>query len=194
MFVRCQGDYSHAIRLLDRALALSHEWNLHGLSPIVMAAAGYVYALAGRVADGLALLRQALTAMESMRFTLFHSFTLVNAGEVCVLAADRIDEALAFAERALTLARERGERGFEAWAVRLLGEIAARRHPPDVEKAEVDYREALTLAHELGMRPLVAHCHLGLGKLFRLAGKREQATEHLASGQSAGASQDTRSA
>ena len=30
------------------------------------------------------------------------------------------------------------------------------------------------------MRPLVAHCHLGLGKLYRRTGKREQAQEHLA--------------
>ncbi len=42
------------------------------------------------------------------------------------------------------------------------------------------YREALTLAGELGMRPLVAHCHLGLGKLYRRTGKPEQAHQQLA--------------
>jgi hypothetical protein len=42
------------------------------------------------------------------------------------------------------------------------------------------YRDALALAGELGMRPLAAHCHLGLGKLYRRTGKREQAQEHLA--------------
>jgi len=46
--------------------------------------------------------------------------------------------------------------------------------------AESSYREALTLAGELGMRPLVAHCHLGLGKLDRRTGKRDRAREHLA--------------
>jgi hypothetical protein len=29
------------------------------------------------------------------------------------------------------------------------------------------------------MRPRVAHCHLGLGKLYRRTDKREQAQEHL---------------
>jgi hypothetical protein len=29
------------------------------------------------------------------------------------------------------------------------------------------------------MRPLVAHCHLGLGKLYRQTGKRQEAQEHL---------------
>jgi hypothetical protein len=30
------------------------------------------------------------------------------------------------------------------------------------------------------VRPLVAHCHLGLGKLYRRTGDRQQAHEHLA--------------
>ena len=60
----------------------------------------------------------------------------------------------------------------------LLGEVTARRDPP--EKAEAHYRDALALAEELGMRPLVAHCHLGFSKLYRRTGKRQEAEEHLA--------------
>ena len=41
-------------------------------------------------------------------------------------------------------------------------------------------REAMARGAELGMRPLVAHCHLGLGKLYRRVGKRQEAQEHLA--------------
>jgi Tetratricopeptide repeat len=48
-----------------------------------------------------------------------------------------------------------------------------------VEDAEGYYREALTLADALRMRPVVAHCHLGLGKLYRRTGDRKQAQEHL---------------
>ena len=69
------------------------------------------------------------------------------------------------------------QRPYEAWALRLLGEVAARRDTP--EHADGHYRDALALAEEIGMRPLVAHCHLGLGKLSRHTGKREQAREHL---------------
>jgi len=58
--------------------------------------------------------------------------------------------------------------------------VAAQQDPPDVEAAGEHYRSAMALAHELGMRPLIAHCHLGLGKLSRRTGKREQAQEHLA--------------
>ena len=53
------------------------------------------------------------------------------------------------------------------------------RNPPDVDQAATHYCQALALAEELGMRPLVAHCHLGLGKLSRRTGNREQTREHL---------------
>ena len=69
--------------------------------------------------------------------------------------------------------------GDEAYALRAPGEIAAHRDPLDAETAEAHYREALALATELGMRPLVAHCHLGLGKLYRRTGDRAKAQEHL---------------
>jgi tetratricopeptide (TPR) repeat protein len=95
------------------------------------------------------------------------------------LLAGQVEDARACADRALTLTRKRGERGHEAWALRLLGEIAAHADPPDVKTAEEHYRQALARADELGMRPLIAHCHLGLGKLYRRLGKREPAQERL---------------
>jgi hypothetical protein len=77
------------------------------------------------------------------------------------------------------LARGRGERGFEAWALHLLGEIASHHGCPDVAAAAVHYGAAMTLASELEMRPLVAHCHFGLGKLYRRTGDSVRANEHL---------------
>ena len=49
----------------------------------------------------------------------------------------------------------------------------------EIEPAETHYRQATALAEELGMRPLVAHCQLGLGQLYRRTGKRDEAREHL---------------
>jgi len=95
------------------------------------------------------------------------------------MLAGRLGDALAFAERALTLAREYGQRGVEPKVLHLLGEIAAHQDPPDAGPAEVSYRQAMALAEELGMRPLVAHCHLGLDRLYRRTGTRDQAQEHL---------------
>jgi hypothetical protein len=97
------------------------------------------------------------------------------------MLAGQMDEAHACADRAVTLARGRGERGNEAWALRLLGEIVAHPARPDVTAAAAYFAAAMALASELGMRPLVAHCHLGLGTLYRRTGHPAQAEEHLAS-------------
>ena len=88
------------------------------------------------------LLHQALTAMEALGIGASSiRCRLVHLGEACLLA-DRLEEALAAASRALTLARDRGERGHEAWALRLLGEIAAHPGRPDVATAEAHYGAA----------------------------------------------------
>jgi tetratricopeptide (TPR) repeat protein len=67
----------------------------------------------------------------------------------------------------------------EAYALWLLGEIAAHRTPPDIDQAAAHYHQALALAEELGMRPLPAHCHRGLGRLYAAIGQREQARTEL---------------
>ena len=108
----------------------------------------------------------------------FQTLIVTHLSEAYMLA-DRLEEAIACGDRALALARERGQRGYEAWALRHLGEIASCRYPFDAETAEGHYREALGVASELGMRPLVAHCHLGLAKLYRRTDKRQEAQEHL---------------
>jgi hypothetical protein len=129
------------------------------------------------VTEGLALLLQALHTREALGTEgtgFYYSLFLAHLGHAYVLAS-RMEDARASAGRALTVARERGGRGDEAHALHLLGEIAAHGDPLDAETAEGRYRQAFALATELGMRPLVAHCHLGLGKLYRRTGKQKQA-------------------
>jgi Flp pilus assembly protein TadD len=102
----------------------------------------------------------------------------LSLGEAQMLAG-HLEEAHTLAERALTLARAHQERGHEAYALRLLGEIVARHEPPERDQAEARYHQALALAEDLGMRPLQAHCHLGLGTLYAQTGRREQARTEL---------------
>jgi class 3 adenylate cyclase/tetratricopeptide (TPR) repeat protein len=172
-----RGELGHVVRLLDRGLALSREWNLSYFSVMNTGSLGYAYALSGRIAEGIPLLEHALSATETMGFGAYQPLFLAYLGEAHVLAG-RLEDALAFAGRALSLARDRGQRPYEAWALRLLGEVTARRDPP--EQADGHYRAALALAEELGMRPLAAHCHFGLGKLYRSTGNQAKAEEHLA--------------
>src|SRR5216683_2234282 len=95
------------------------------------------------------------------------------------LLASRASDSLVTARRALTLARERGERLHEAHALWLVGEAFAQASSPNELSSERSYREALTLATELNMRPLAAHCHLGLGKLHGRTGDCVKGEEHL---------------
>jgi tetratricopeptide (TPR) repeat protein len=115
------------------------------------------------------------TALERVDLQAFCRLALGEARRL----AGHLEEAQVFAELALAHAREHRERGHEAYALRLLGDIAARREPPERESAETHYQQALALSNELGMRPLMAHCHLGLGTLFAKAGQAEQARAEL---------------
>ena len=75
---------------------------------------------------------------------------------------------------------QRGQRGHEAWIRWLHGGIAAQSDAAGPLTVEEHYRQALVLATELGMQPLAAHCHLGLGQWHRRAGGRARAQEHMA--------------
>jgi tetratricopeptide (TPR) repeat protein len=85
--------------------------------------------------------------------------------------AGHLEAAHALAEGALAHARAHQERGHQAYALCLLGDIAVRHEPPDSEQAEAHYQHALAMAEDLGMRPLQAHCHHSLGTLYRQTGR-----------------------
>src|SRR4030095_2421601 len=141
-------------------------------------ALGAAYTLAGRPADAVALLTQAVEQGTALGSISGQAPRLFRLGEAQVLAG-RLEEGHALTERALALARAHQERSSQANPRRLPGEIAARREPPQVEPAEAHYRQALALAEELGRRPLQAHCHCGLGTLYAATGQQEQARAAL---------------
>jgi tetratricopeptide (TPR) repeat protein len=172
-----RGDLMQAIPPLERSVELCRTIPVPALFDVSAAYLGYAYALSGRLREGVALLEEALSDPGSTGIA-NHSLFLAHLGEAHLLAGRR-DDALAVARRALDLAHRQKERGNEAWVLRLLGEIAAQADPPDLESAQAHYGRALARADELGMRPQAAHCHLGLGKLYRRTGKRQEAQEHL---------------
>jgi len=172
-----QGDLDLAIGALERARGLIREWNFQPWA--VLARLGYACALSTRVDEGRDLLEEVIrdaTTMSSMGVG--RAMQLAWLGEAYLLEG-RLDDALERTQQAVSLAQRHQERSHEAWSLRLLGEIVSRSDHPDVDKAEGYYRETLTLAADLGMRPLVAHCHFHLGRLSRKTDQQEQAREHL---------------
>jgi class 3 adenylate cyclase/tetratricopeptide (TPR) repeat protein len=170
-----KGDLEKATPLAERSLDICQSAEI--VSEVSRAAAqlGYAYLHSGRIADALTLLEQAVKRPTMKRF---YTPQVSWLGEAYLLAGRR-EEANQVASRALSLARDKRERGNQAWAMRLLGEIVASKDTPDIGEAENRYIQAVTLAEELGMRPLLAHCHLGLGRLYRRTGKQQQAKEHI---------------
>lgn len=173
-----RGELSQAEHLLERALDQCREWDFTSHNPIVMASLEHVYALSGRVQKGVSCLREALAEYERAGIGYYHSLSMKQFGEAYLLA-DQIENAHDCANRAVMLARERGERGYEAWSLHLLGEIASHHDCLDATAAENYYAAAITLTTELKMRPLLAHCNFGLGKLNRRTGKNKQAQNYL---------------
>ncbi len=173
-----RGDFARAIVLLDRCLELSRTSQFTRLIPGTTASLAYALSLGGRYGEALPLLEKAGRDPASWRVIIVREQHLVRLG-MANLVAGRMDEATRVGREALEACRRHRARGSEAHALHLLGQIATRRDPPDLKEAESHYRQALALAGNLGMRPLVAHCHLGLGQLYRRIGKLEQAREHL---------------
>jgi hypothetical protein len=124
------------------------------------------------------LLTQAVEQSSAREVAAYQTRFRLSLGKAQIRAG-RLEEAHVLAKGALAHTRERQERGHEAYALRLLGGIAAQREPPDGEGTERHYRDALALADELGMRPLTACCHRGLGTLYAKIGCREQAHAEL---------------
>jgi len=172
------GDVQRALPLLERALRLCHTADLPGFVPRVAPTLGEAYVLCGRVADAVALLTPALEQTMAAAMIVYQALCHLALGQAQLLAG-ALDEAQSLAHRALVIAHQHRERGNQAYALQLLGEIAAHRDPPDVVPAEAHYQQALTLAKELGMRPLQAHCQRGLGRLYAATGQREQARTEL---------------
>ena len=175
-----RGDLPQATSVLERALDLGRTWDTQlrlwflGVAPSL----GHAYALAGQPARAIPLLERAMERATSTRL-MFAQSLRVGWLAHAQLVAGRTLEARGLATEALALARRHRERGHEAWIQGVVGDIASQSATPDVAAAESAYRDALNIATELGMRPRVACTHLGLGKLYRRAGRSAEAVEHL---------------
>jgi class 3 adenylate cyclase/tetratricopeptide (TPR) repeat protein len=174
-----KGDFDRAIAVLERGLSREPQEPSTKAWPFVASALGTAYAHVGRGATALPLLEQAVERAAAMKLKANHSFRLARLAEAH-LRAGRPESAFPLAAQALDLAQEHRERGYEANALRLLASVEVEREAPALDRAEEGYRKALALAEQLGMRPLQAHCHHGLGRLYRRQGDAASATAAMA--------------
>ncbi len=171
-----KGDWATARSVIEHGIAAFRMGNIVADLPTMVAASAWVLAQVGEASEALTRLREGALLLECQ--AAWHGVLMPyqSMGRAALLL-DRLDEAQSLGERAVTYSPFR--QGDEAHALHLLGDIAIHPDRFDAESGETYYRKALALAEPRGMRPLIAHCHLGLGKLYRRTGQREQAHEHL---------------
>ena len=174
-----QGDLPRALSLLEWAIDSCQQMDVPGYFPRVAADLGAAYTLAGRVDAAVPLLAQAWEQTMAPDMRGLQALCVIALGEA-QMHTSSLEKAHAIAEPALALTRAQQERGHHAYALHLLGDIAARRNPPDIELAKAYYQRVLTLAEELGMCPLQAHCHCDLSTLYATAGQQKQARAEYA--------------
>jgi class 3 adenylate cyclase/tetratricopeptide (TPR) repeat protein len=173
-----RGHLDRALPLLQKSLDACREKNLDVWRPIPSSLLGLTCVLLGRLEEGLRLLEDGVLLTESLGVRAYLSLWTAHLGEG-LLAAGQIERARAVAQRAFELAQAHKERGHQAWALRLLGDVAAHQGPANTEAARDFYGRALARAEELKMQPLVARTHLSLGQLCARASDPDRSQEHL---------------
>jgi tetratricopeptide (TPR) repeat protein len=173
-----KGEFDIARSRLERALEYGQVSNLTLWWPAISAHLGYALARTGHLDEGLPLLEEAISQAASAQQMLFHTPAVVYMSEAYLLAG-RIDEAQVYATRALDLARAQKERAHQAWAWWVQGEVDACSGRASTEQITVSYQRALARAEALQMRPLQAHCRLGLGAMYSRSGKVDVARREL---------------
>jgi class 3 adenylate cyclase/tetratricopeptide (TPR) repeat protein len=174
-----KGDWTKARSLIEHWIAVLRTGNVVVQLPAAVASSAWLLAQLGDASEALNRLRegeQLLERQEARGIIGYHGWVYRSLGRARLLLGE-LDEARRLGDRA----RESllGQLGAAAHALHLLGDIATHPDRFDAEHGEAYYRQALALAEPRGMRPLVAHCHLGLGRLFRRTGKRDDAREHV---------------
>lgn len=172
-----RGALAKATVALERSAELCKTAKLQVILTTTTALLGLARALQGHFRDALPEMEENEARAPEIR--IFNTSTATIALGTVRLLAEKTGEAKEFAVRAAESAAEHGFRGNQARISHLLGDIHAHPETADVKLAEQHYRQAMSLAEGLGMRPLVAQCHLGLGRLHRQTAHLEQAAEHF---------------
>jgi tetratricopeptide (TPR) repeat protein len=187
-----RGRLARAVMPLERGLEACRKKHLTVWLPIPLSLLGLAFVRMGHVPEGLRLLEDGVALSRELGIRAYLAAWLVNLAEG-FLADGQHQKALDTARQALDMAREHGERGHEAQALQVLGDIATRGAPANPSEARARYEEALRLAAELGLRPLVASCLLSLGALESRLGDVEAAAQRRSQAQRAFDELDMRS-
>jgi class 3 adenylate cyclase/tetratricopeptide (TPR) repeat protein len=178
MFHLVKGDWAKARSLIERVIGMWAGSVM--MLPDAVAASAWVLAQIGDTSEALTRLRDGEQLLEHKSA---RGSVSARGGAYCWLGRASLllglpHEAQRLGECAVSSSPR--QPGYAAHALHLLGDIATHLDRIDAERAEANYHQALAIAEPRGMRPLVAHCHRGLAKLYGGTNRSEQAREHFA--------------
>jgi class 3 adenylate cyclase/tetratricopeptide (TPR) repeat protein len=174
-----KGDWAKARSLVEHWIVIVRTGNVAMFVPWAVASSAWALAQIGETEEALSRVREAeqLLERQAANGIVGHRGWAYHAVSRACLLLGRLDEASRLGRRSVESSQR--QPGFAAHALHLLGDIATHPEKFDAESGAAYYRKALALAQLHGMRPLVAHCHLGLAKLYHRVGKPEDARENL---------------
>jgi tetratricopeptide (TPR) repeat protein len=179
MLYLLKGDWAHAHRRVEQWIAVLRTGSATIQLPWAVGASAWALAQIGAQGEASDRVQEGERLLESQTsegIVGHRSWACHAVGRACLLLG-RLDDARRLGDRSVQSANR--QPGFAAHGLHLLGDIAIHPDRFDAAIGDVRYREALALAERHRMRPLIAQCHLGLGKLYRMTGKTERARDHL---------------
>ena len=172
------GNLETAKKLLQKANTLGREAELHSILSYVAGGLGDVYLLLGRPDDALPILEEGV-APQNLDSSISSSIHPITALSEAYRLNGQIAKAILTAEEAMQIYRQTEEHCFGAWALYGMAKIQSEIGSGQTEQATHTFRQAIDLAEELKMRPLLAHCSLELGQFYIRSGKYEKARSEL---------------
>jgi class 3 adenylate cyclase/tetratricopeptide (TPR) repeat protein len=172
-----RGDLPRALQCLERSCTEAREGGFAVLVALSGSCLGRTLSLADRP-DAHSTLEAAINYSEVIGFKAFWPGWLAWLADA-QLHEGRWADAMDTIARSLEFSGAHGQQAQKAEALVVRGAIIGARSTSVPDQARSGLHEALAIATELEMRPLVAHCHLGLGKLCQRADSRQEAQEHF---------------
>ncbi|MBR0653050.1 AAA family ATPase [Roseomonas terrae] len=165
-----QGRFETAIPLLEQGLRLCSKWGFAAWFTNLASTLGHALGRVGRTEEGMDLIWQAIRQTRAVGIMVSHANEVAWLAEAH-LVRGQFNEAARHAQDAVELARRYQERGNEANALRVLGEVALRTEDADLAAARAHFCAALEAASACGMKPMVVACKDGLERLRRRLGR-----------------------
>jgi class 3 adenylate cyclase/tetratricopeptide (TPR) repeat protein len=175
-----KGDMAEALQHLEHGFDVCRKSQINFLVPILSTSLGFTYALTGRTAEGIQLLRNSVAFSRATKFPYGEAWSSVYLGSANLLD-NRYEGILDEAQSVLELARKHKFRAIEVDALRLLGDIYRNPAVPAPEEAERYYRQSIEMSLELGLQPEYARCQIALAQVLMQSGRRAEAERLLAS-------------